>query len=165
MPSYKISFQRFSLNSLPYHPWRCQRMFKVYFSLQKRVHVFLLWILKSKSYLHYYIQLSSFNYIYISRQTFTDMFNYMITLTTRVCFIEEAKIGTTLGALFGGLFLGVLLTTVAVVIIYKRAKTHVNKRSVNPIRYILKLCLFLTNVYDWDLFGFFKRRTQRYICW
>lgn len=62
--------------------------------------------------------------------------------------IEEAKIGTTLGALFGGLLLGVILTTVAVAIIYRRSKTHVNKRSVVSITYSLKLRLLLIHVYD-----------------
>ncbi|XP_065925664.1 uncharacterized protein [Magallana gigas] len=42
---------------------------------------------------------------------------------------EEAKIGTTLGALFGGILLGVILTTAAVAIIYRRSKNHVNKRE------------------------------------
>lgn len=42
---------------------------------------------------------------------------------------EETNIGATLGALFGGLLLGVVLTTVAVMIIYWRFKKHVNKRE------------------------------------
>nr|XP_034330406.1 uncharacterized protein LOC105322814 isoform X7 [Crassostrea gigas] len=42
---------------------------------------------------------------------------------------EEAKIGTTLGALFGGILLGVILTTATVAIIYRRSKNHVNKRE------------------------------------
>lgn len=42
---------------------------------------------------------------------------------------EEAKIGTTLGALFGGILLGVIITTAAVAIIYRRSKKHVNKRE------------------------------------
>lgn len=62
--------------------------------------------------------------------------------------IEEAEIGTTLGVLFGGLLLGVILTTVAVAIIYRRSKTHVNKRSVVSIRYSLKLFLLFIPVYD-----------------
>lgn len=45
------------------------------------------------------------------------------------CHEEETNVGTTLGALFGGLLLGVVLTTVAVMIIYWRSKQHVNKRE------------------------------------
>uniref|UniRef100_A0A8W8IUG0 EB domain-containing protein n=1 Tax=Magallana gigas TaxID=29159 RepID=A0A8W8IUG0_MAGGI len=48
---------------------------------------------------------------------------------------QEANIGTTLGALFGGLFLGVILTTVAVIIIYRRSETHVNKRDELTVKF------------------------------
>eukprot|EP00105_Crassostrea_gigas_P028131 XP_011449683.1 PREDICTED: uncharacterized protein LOC105343881 isoform X1 [Crassostrea gigas] len=48
---------------------------------------------------------------------------------------EEANIGTTLGALFGGLFLGVILTTVAAIIIYRRSETHVNKRDELTVKF------------------------------
>lgn len=42
---------------------------------------------------------------------------------------EESNIGSTLGALFGGLLLGVVLTTVSVMIFYWRSKKHVKKRE------------------------------------
>lgn len=48
---------------------------------------------------------------------------------------EEANIGNTLGALFGGLFLGVILTTVAVVFTYRRSKTQVNKRDELNVKF------------------------------
>lgn len=44
---------------------------------------------------------------------------------------EETNIGATLGALFGGLLLGVILTTAVVMIIYRRLKKDVNKRELN----------------------------------
>lgn len=90
-------------------------------------------------------------YILTSLQTFTDMFNYMIALTPCTWFIEEAKIGTTLGALFGGLLLGVVLSSVVLVIIYRRSKSNVNKRSVVSIRYSVKLCFILIHLYDWHI--------------
>lgn len=49
-----------------------------------------------------------------------------------------------MGALFGGLLLGVILTTVAGIIIYRRSETHVNKRSVVTIEFILKLFCLLS---------------------
>lgn len=42
---------------------------------------------------------------------------------------EDANIGTSLGALFGGLVLGVILTTATVMIMYRRSKKNVNKRE------------------------------------
>lgn len=45
------------------------------------------------------------------------------------CHEEENNVGATIGALFGGLLLGVVLTTVAVAIIYLRSKQHVTKRE------------------------------------
>nr|XP_034330405.1 uncharacterized protein LOC105322814 isoform X6 [Crassostrea gigas] len=52
-----------------------------------------------------------------------------ITLPSSLQHHQEAKIGTTLGALFGGILLGVILTTATVAIIYRRSKNHVNKRE------------------------------------
>lgn len=51
------------------------------------------------------------------------------------CHEEETNIGNTLGALFGGLLLGVILTTVAVVFTYRRSKTHVNKRDELNVKF------------------------------
>nr|XP_034330557.1 uncharacterized protein LOC105319457 [Crassostrea gigas] len=48
---------------------------------------------------------------------------------------EEANIGNTLGALFGGLLLGVILTTVAAVFTYRRSKTHGNKRDELNVKF------------------------------
>eukprot|EP00105_Crassostrea_gigas_P039433 XP_019923581.1 PREDICTED: tenascin [Crassostrea gigas] len=48
---------------------------------------------------------------------------------------EEANIGNTAGALFGGLLLGVILTTVAAVFTYRRSKTHGNKRDELNIKF------------------------------
>uniref|UniRef100_A0A8W8IY64 EGF-like domain-containing protein n=1 Tax=Magallana gigas TaxID=29159 RepID=A0A8W8IY64_MAGGI len=48
---------------------------------------------------------------------------------------EETNIGNTLGALFGGLLLGVILTTVAAVFTYRRSKTHVNKRDELNVKF------------------------------
>lgn len=45
------------------------------------------------------------------------------------CVQKKSNIGPILGALFGGLILGVILTTVAVMIISRRSKKHVNKRE------------------------------------
>ncbi|XP_065925084.1 prion-like-(Q/N-rich) domain-bearing protein 25 [Magallana gigas] len=48
---------------------------------------------------------------------------------------QEANIGTTLGALFGGLLLGMILTTVVLVIIYRRSKAYVNKRDEFNVKF------------------------------
>lgn len=72
----------------------------------------------------------------------------MYILSLHNTYIEEAKIGTTLGALFGGILLGVILTTAAVAIIYRRSKKHVNERSAVSVKFILKLPLFLIHAYD-----------------
>lgn len=45
------------------------------------------------------------------------------------CVQKKSNIGPILGALFGGLILGVILTTVAVMIISRRSNKHVNKRE------------------------------------
>lgn len=78
----------------------------------------------------------------------------LIALFSCTWYTEEANIGTTLGALFGGLFLGAILTTVAVIIIYRRSETHVNKRSVVTIEIILKLFLSFVNILEFH--GFFR---------
>uniref|UniRef100_K1R0A1 Uncharacterized protein n=1 Tax=Magallana gigas TaxID=29159 RepID=K1R0A1_MAGGI len=54
---------------------------------------------------------------------------------------SESNIGSTLGALFGGLLLGVVLTTVSVMIFYWRSKKHVKKRGLEslPERYVKEL--------------------------
>lgn len=72
----------------------------------------------------------------------------MYILLLHDTYIEEAKIGTTLGAIFGGILLGVILTTAAVAIIYRRSKKHVNERSAVSVKFILKLPLFLIHAYD-----------------
>lgn len=90
MASYEISFQRFSLNGLPYPTLRYQRMFKVLFTLQKGVMFFSMNFIIEILLI---IQLGSFNpfyweiYILISWQTLNDMFNYMIALTSCTWFI------------------------------------------------------------------------------
>lgn len=75
-----------------------------------------------------------------------------IALFSCTWYPEEANIGTTLGALFGGLFLGVILTTVAAIIIYRRSETHVNKRSVVTVEIILKLLLSFVNILEFHRF-------------
>lgn len=43
--------------------------------------------------------------------------------------LNQVNIGHILGALFGGLLLGVILTTATAVIIYRRSRSHVRKRE------------------------------------
>uniref|UniRef100_K1PGB4 Uncharacterized protein n=1 Tax=Magallana gigas TaxID=29159 RepID=K1PGB4_MAGGI len=62
------------------------------------------------------------------------------------CIQKEANIGNTAGALFGGLLLGVILTTVAAVFTYRRSKTHGNKRTGNadPVLARVTVTVFLS---------------------
>lgn len=70
------------------------------------------------------------------------LFCYINALYSSSWYTKEANIGTTLGALFGGLLLGMILTTVVLVIIYRRSKAYVNKRSVIFVWFIQNLLLF-----------------------
>lgn len=95
-----------------------------------------------------------------------------ISLFSCKWYIEDANIGTSLGALFGGLVLGVILTTAIVMIMYRRSKKHVNKRSVVSIEIYSKTFLFhiylyyiiifmrMVNKYIWNLFSFFLIREE-----
>lgn len=80
------------------------------------------------------------------------LFCYINALYSSLWYTKEANIGTTLGALFGGLLLGMILTTVALVIIYRRSKAYVNKRSVIFVWFIQNLLLF-----------FFRDKLQMYL--
>lgn len=95
----------------------------------------------------------------LGRFTLTNFYSYIfiypvmsIALCSCTWYTEERNLGTTLGALFGGLLLGVILTTVAVIIIYRRSETHVNKRSVVTVEIILKLLLSFVNILEFHRF-------------
>nr|XP_034330407.1 uncharacterized protein LOC105332499 [Crassostrea gigas] len=82
---------------------------------------------------------------------------------------EETKIGTTLGALFGGLLLGVILTTVAVAIIYRRSKTRVNKREEPTVAFADNNRYSLAKIVDHGTFQNIqskdkKREVSPYAC-
>ena len=59
---------------------------------------------------------------------------YAITFRNSEYLIAENNVGSTLGVLFGGILLGVLITTVIGFIIYKRLLKNPNKR------YAVQLC-------------------------
>lgn len=67
-----------------------------------------------------------------------------------------------MGALFGGLLLGVILTTVAVIIIYRRSETHVNRRSVVTVEIILRLLLSFVNIFEFHGFFFRDKLTVKF---
>lgn len=53
------------------------------------------------------------------------MHTYMFTYIT-----GDGNIGVTLGTLFGGFILGVFVTAVVTILMYKRLKFRITKRSV-----------------------------------
>lgn len=89
---------------------------------------------------------------YLDKFLLVHLYFMSIALFSCTWYTEERNLGTTLGALFGGLLLGVILTTVAAIIIYRRSETHVNKRSVVTVEIILKLLLSFVNILEFHRF-------------